>query len=110
MYIGIAPPSLNSNIGLIKIIIILTDVIQICIGNIYLIIILTFQCKKWCKELDNSVVSDGLKEWLQQDNIKIESSSAAAAAAAAAAMKQEDSTEKEFQQVPDVASSNDSFE
>ena len=52
------------------------------------------------------MVSDGMKEWLQQDNIKIESSSAAAAAA----LKQEDSMEKEFQQVPDIASSNESFE
>ena len=33
-----------------------------------------FQCRKYCRELDNGQVSEGLKKWLKRDNIKIESS------------------------------------
>ena len=64
-----------------------------------------FQCRKWCKELDQGKVSDGLRKWLTQTNIKIESS-AKGKNEEEMSVKEE---EGEGQQVPNVASCSSSM-
>ena len=81
--------------------------IPLCYITNHAFLCVFFQCRKWCKEIDQGKVSDGLRKWLTQTNIKIESS-AKGKNEEEMSVKEEEG-ELEGQQVPNVASCSSSM-